>query len=188
MGSSPLPGLGTDPSFVLATAQTMQATLRLQQRAVSASTRPHSRRFASRREQQATFRTILTASLCMQPVALSLPHHRPKPQCQFGSGARPQLPAVLPLTPTHTGLVVPVRAHSQHYADGDEEVLPIWSGRFDAPDPEKLKFHSPKLGGKTLGEELGECRLLLARRQAAESGAALEQHQNPRPRCACAGR
>lgn len=78
----------------------MQATLRLQQRAVSASARPHSRRFASRR------------------------------------------------------LVVAVRAHSQHYVDGDEEVLPIWSGRFDAPDPEKLKFHSPKLGGKTLGEEL----------------------------------
>lgn len=47
-----------------------------------------------------------------------------------------------------------MRAHGQHFADGDEEVLPIWSGRFDAPDPEKIKFHSPKLGGKTLGEEL----------------------------------
>jgi hypothetical protein len=46
-----------------------------------------------------------------------------------------------------------VRAHGQHYADGDEEVLPIWSGRFEAPDPAKLKRSAP-LGGKTLGEEL----------------------------------
>lgn len=53
------------------------------------------------------------------------------------------------------GLTVPVRAHGQHFADGDEEVLPIWSGRFEAPDPAKLKRSAP-LGGKTLGDELGE--------------------------------
>lgn len=78
-----------------------------------------------------------------------------------------------------------MRAHSQHYADGDEEVLPIWSGRFDAPDPEKLKFHSPKLGGKTLGEELGECCLLAAasdREQWPWSSSRVP------PLCACAGR
>lgn len=44
-----------------------------------------------------------------------------------------------------------VRAHG---ADEDEP-LPIWSGRFEAPDPTKL-HPTAKLGGKTLGEELGE--------------------------------
>jgi hypothetical protein len=44
---------------------------------------------------------------------------------------------------------VAVRAHG---ADEDEP-LPIWSGRFEAPDPTKL-HPTAKLGGKTLGEEL----------------------------------
>lgn len=50
-----------------------------------------------------------------------------------------------------------------HGADDDDAVLPIWSGRIPEADPEKVKFHSARLGGKTLGEELGEllCELLL---------------------------
>lgn len=38
--------------------------------------------------------------------------------------------------------------------DEDEAVLPIWSGRFVEVDPEKVHHNAPKLGGKTLGEEL----------------------------------
>lgn len=46
------------------------------------------------------------------------------------------------------GMLV-VKAHEE------EEVLPIWSGRVEVPDPETL-HRGPMLGGKTLGEELGE--------------------------------
>lgn len=54
-------------------------------------------------------------------------------------------------SPKSTGLVVPVRAHEE------EDVLPIWSGRLEAPDPAKV-HHTRNLGGKTLGEELGVLR------------------------------
>eukprot|EP00878_Enallax_costatus_P000596 GHUV01000696.1.p1 GENE.GHUV01000696.1~~GHUV01000696.1.p1 ORF type:complete len:145 (+),score=27.10 GHUV01000696.1:449-883(+) len=40
-----------------------------------------------------------------------------------------------------------VKAHEE------EDILPIWSGRVEVPDPEKLP-QGQRLGGKTLGEEL----------------------------------
>jgi hypothetical protein len=72
-------------------------------------------------------------------------------------------PSVLPVVTVSPGLAVAVRAHG---SDEDEAVLPIWSGRMPETDPEKLKWHSARLGGKTLGEELGKwghssCGILL---------------------------
>jgi hypothetical protein len=50
---------------------------------------------------------------------------------------------------------VVVKAHEED----EVEFLPIWTGRLPELDPEKVpKGHN--LGGKTLGEELGECKLL----------------------------
>jgi hypothetical protein len=149
----------------------MQAALRLQHTAVSASINRSANRRPSRREQL----TLSLAYFCVganahYPLgaqdAVQLLHaaiiapffdirvaYEP-PYPQFAR--QPQIipwPPVLPVVTVCTGLAVAVRAHG---ADEDEAVLPIWSGRMPESDPEKLKWHSARLGGKTLGEELGE--------------------------------
>lgn len=43
--------------------------------------------------------------------------------------------------------------------DEADDILPIWSGKLPEHDPEKLPKARP-LGGKTLGEELCECKLM----------------------------
>ena len=76
---------------------------------------------------------------------------------RLSAPSAPPAPPSLSCTP-QADLAVAVRAHGADDDDDDDDaVLPIWSGRIPEADPEKVKFHSARLGGKTLGEELGEC-------------------------------